>query len=108
MRMSRRSGRAGVLLALALTLGCQPVVITSSSGLPLATATMTVEQMPRISAADLKAHLDRGEPIQLVDTRSAASFAIEHIAGAVNAPYGVEGEDYSQLPKDRFVALYCT
>jgi hypothetical protein len=107
MRMIRRLGRAGAVLALAISLGtgCQPV---SASNAPLATAQMTADEMPRISAVDLKKRIAGGESIVIVDTRGAPSFQDERVKGAVNYPFGVTGQDFSQLPKDRFIALYCT
>lgn len=110
MRIFRRLGGASAPLILAIVLGtaCQSVAVPSGAALPLSTATMSADEMPRVNALDLKKHIDRGEPILIVDTRAPASFAKEHVTGAVNVPYGAEGQDFSQLPKDRFIALYCT
>jgi hypothetical protein len=98
--------RAGLVLTLmtGLTASCQPGPAT----LPLANAAQTADQMPRITAADLKKRIDAGEPIVIADTRAAAQFQTERIQGAVNVPYSDPTADFSQLPKDRFVALYCT
>jgi hypothetical protein len=107
MRMIRRLGRVSAILALTVALGaaCQPVGHLTPA---LANASMTAEQIPRISAADLKKRLDSGENILIVDVRSPDAYQTERVKGAVNAHYGPEGADFSQLPKDRFIALYCT
>jgi outer membrane lipoprotein SlyB len=107
MQMIRQLGRVGAILALTMALGtaCQPDGNLTPA---LVNASMTAEQMPRISATDLKTRLDSGESIVIVDVRAPSSFLAERVKGAVNAPYSIEGQDFSQLPKDRFVALYCT
>jgi hypothetical protein len=106
MGMIGRLTGTGVVLMLmiGLTTGCQP----APAALPLANASQTADQMPRITAADLKKRIDAGESIVIADTRAPVSFQSEHVSGAVNAPYADEKQDYRQLPKDRFVALYCT
>lgn len=39
-----------------------------------------------ISTTDLKAKLDRREPITIVEVQSAGSFAKGHLPGAINIP----------------------
>lgn len=43
-------------------------------------------KVAEIEAVDLKARLDRREPVQLIDVRSAGEYTAGHIAGAVNVP----------------------
>ncbi len=43
-------------------------------------------RVPEIDAVDLKTSLDRREPVQLIDVRSAGEFAGGHIKGAINVP----------------------
>jgi len=43
-------------------------------------------KVAEIEAVDLKTRLDRGEPLQLIDVRSAGEFAAGHIVGAINVP----------------------
>lgn len=43
-------------------------------------------RVPEIDAVELKTQLDRREPLQLVDVRSAGEFASGHIKGAINVP----------------------
>lgn len=42
--------------------------------------------MKKISPQDLKARLDRGEPMQLIDVRSPGEYASGHVPGALNLP----------------------
>ena len=55
-------------------------------------------------AWDLKAALDKGESIVVVDARSPQSYSAEHIPGAVNIPHRTMSEE-STRPLDR-TALY--
>lgn len=43
-------------------------------------------KVAEIAAVDLKARLDRREPLQLIDVRSVGEYTAGHIAGAVNVP----------------------
>jgi 3-mercaptopyruvate sulfurtransferase SseA len=69
----------------------------------------TEADVPRVSAADAKAAFDSGQAI-IVDVRSPAAYAQEHIAGAVNIslvnieanPAGVD------LDKNKWIITYCT
>ena len=42
--------------------------------------------VPEIEAVDLKARLDRREPLQLIDVRTPGEFAAGHIHGSINVP----------------------
>ncbi|MEE8470520.1 MAG: rhodanese-like domain-containing protein, partial [Dehalococcoidia bacterium] len=43
-------------------------------------------EIPRISAEELKAKLDAGSNIVIVDSRSAAAYEQSHIVGAISIP----------------------
>jgi len=43
-------------------------------------------RVPEIDAADLRARLDQGELLQLIDVRTPREFAGGHIHGAINVP----------------------
>jgi rhodanese-related sulfurtransferase len=43
-------------------------------------------KVPEIEAVDLKARLDRREPVQLIDVRTPGEFASGHIHSAINVP----------------------
>jgi len=63
---------------------------------------------PIITPAELKAQLDRGEPVVIVDGRSPADFAQGHLNGALSIPAGEISERYQELPKDRLIVFYCS
>jgi adenylyltransferase/sulfurtransferase len=62
-----------------------------------------------ITAAELKAWLDGGRRIELVDVREPAEYEIVKIPGSVLIPKGeiLSGEALAKLPQDRQVVLYC-
>ncbi len=62
-----------------------------------------------ISATSAKDNLDASEgEIVVVSIRQASAFEDKHIEGAINIPYG-KGmqENFSQLPKDQQLYVYC-
>jgi len=73
--------------------------------------------VPRITASDLKARLDLGDSIILIDTRSESKFKTRHLAGAVSIRYAVNspfpGEEdametaLAALPDHVLKVLYC-
>lgn len=71
------------------------------------TAEASSYQAKVLSAKELKAHQDKHDLV-IVDVRPVESFQREHIEGAINMPWAKLPLGYSQLPKDRFIALYCT
>ncbi len=66
-------------------------------------------QLPVISADALKAELDSGKKIFLVDARSMAEFAQGHLPGAVNIPPDGTVSLTGTLPKDKNfpIVFYC-
>lgn len=60
-----------------------------------------------LTPKELKARSDQAELV-MVDVRPPESFEREHIAGAINLPWAQLSQSHAQLPKDRFIALYCT
>jgi rhodanese-related sulfurtransferase len=62
----------------------------------------------RISAPDLKARLDGGEEILVVDSRSLAEFERRHIAGAISVPLREVPARLDELPRDKDIVFYCT
>jgi len=63
---------------------------------------------PATTGADaVKAQLDRGARMALLDARAPSDYLGEHIAGAVSVPF-YDPEPYiSQLPKDAWLVCYC-
>ncbi len=97
---------SGVLGALVLG-ACQP-----SPAVPPMTVTtpdaLVPQEPPRITPEALQKRLDAGEPILIVDVRSAEAYAAGHIDGAISLPWADFAANHALLPKDRFIALYCT
>ncbi|GEM_PF-510955 len=63
--------------------------------------------MPRISVADLKAHLEKGD-VTLIDVRDADAYVEAHIPGSMHIPLArIEGE-IPYLPKGKMIVTYCT
>jgi adenylyltransferase/sulfurtransferase len=62
-----------------------------------------------ILATELKARLDAGEDLLLVDVREPAEYEIVKIPGSVLIPKGeiLNGSALSQLPQDKEIVLYC-
>lgn len=55
----------------------------------------------------LKAWMEDGKPLTVVDVLSPESYAKAHIKGAVNIPLAQIGERAKDLPKDGRIVLYC-
>jgi molybdopterin/thiamine biosynthesis adenylyltransferase/rhodanese-related sulfurtransferase len=60
-----------------------------------------------ITAPELKAMQDAGEPLYLVDVREPAEWEIVRIPGAVLVPKGDLPARLAELPQDRPVIAYC-
>lgn len=62
-----------------------------------------------ISAEELKALLDRNEPVNLVDVREPDEYAFAHLPGSLLIPQGefLRGDAADRLPKDRRTVLLC-
>ena len=60
-----------------------------------------------IDAADLKARIDAGENIEILDIRSAAEVAHGVLPGSGHLPMHLIPLRLNEWPKDREVVLYC-
>ena len=65
------------------------------------------ERPLNVTVQDLKAALDAGEDLQLVDVRETWEHAIVHIAGAALMPLGEFPERAATLDRKRPVYVYC-
>ncbi len=71
---------------------------------------ITNEEVPRITVQELKARLDGGEGIVIVDVRSPGSYNSSKIKikGAIRiSPEEIRPRAY-ELPMGKEIALYCT
>ena len=66
------------------------------------------DDVPRISAQELKNRLDRGDEILVVDARSAGEYAERHVEGAISVPLGELESRLDEFPRDQEIVFYCT
>lgn len=64
----------------------------------------------RITPEELKAKIDSGEGVVVVDVRHSLEFEAqqETIPGAIHLPTDKMGEYQQEIPRDRDIILYCT
>ena len=61
-----------------------------------------------IDAWDLKEAIERGDTITVIDARSPAAFAAEHIPGAINIPHRqMDAVSTANIDKLSIVVTYC-
>ncbi|SRR5258706_7918020 len=63
--------------------------------------------VPRISVQDAKKEVDAGTAV-IVDARGDAAYKAEHIAGSLNIALGNPDTQFSTLPKDKKIIVYCS
>lgn len=91
MRIRRLSVSATLLAAAVLT---WPAISTAADA-------------PRITAADLKPMLERGEAV-LVDVRGKEGWDRRRAKGARHIPLTELPSRLGELPKNKLIAAYCT
>ncbi len=64
--------------------------------------------IPRISPGEVKALLDTGSNIVIVDTRSREEYERAHIAGAISIPVDEASPRYRELQGYDNIITYCT
>jgi rhodanese-related sulfurtransferase len=97
--MKKRSGvKKGIIGVCALFI----------SVLALVPAVMAAD-VPRISIQELKALIDKGSPVTIVDVQPKGIYSEGHIKGALSLPYKsqLELEDVMAFPEDRLTVVYC-
>lgn len=62
--------------------------------------------IPQISPKELKARLDRGDDLFLLDVREPHERDICHIGGEL-IPKGTIGEQIQRIPQDKEIVVYC-
>jgi len=73
-----------------------------------ACAVQAVESIPRITAEELKAMLDRGEDVVILDVRSEGSYESSdlRIKGDIRMPLTELEKRYGELPKNSLIVAY--
>lgn len=95
-----------------------PIEPTSTSAfqasVPLPTPTLasaktpsSYEEIQRISPEELKALIESGADIVVVDNQPEGAYNMGHIPGALNFPWAMEIPQPTNLPKDKLLVLYC-
>lgn len=74
---------------------------------PAATVPADTRSVPRVSLEEARQALERGEAIFL-DVRSAESFRLKRITGAVNIPENELPNRLGELEKSAWIIPYCT
>jgi rhodanese-related sulfurtransferase len=64
-------------------------------------------QIREIASLELKARIDAGEPVEILDIRSDAEIAQGVLPNAQHLPMHLIPLKMADLPKDRDVILYC-
>jgi mono/diheme cytochrome c family protein/rhodanese-related sulfurtransferase len=63
---------------------------------------------PQMTSVDVvKAELDRGARLGLLDARAPSDYVTGHIAGAVSVPFYDPDPYFASLPKDAWLVCYC-
>lgn len=64
----------------------------------------------RIEVGEVKARLERGEPLVLIDSRSSSSWSNSSlkIKGTLRIPEEEVEERLKELPQGRPIVIYCT
>ncbi len=65
-------------------------------------------EIPRISPEAVKAKLDAGSNLVIVDARSKEAYEQVHIAGAISIPLGEVAKRYTELRGYDEIITYCT
>jgi adenylyltransferase/sulfurtransferase len=67
----------------------------------------TQEQMPEITATELKQRLDKGDDIQIVDVRESFEVAIAKIPDTVHIPLGEVVNRMAEIDPHRQTVVHC-
>ena len=66
------------------------------------------EQIPRISAAELKSKIDAASDLLVVDVRSKEEYETMHITGSISLPVEEISQHYDELKGYKQIVTYCT
>src|SRR5262245_15353571 len=66
-----------------------------------------VKMVRAISTKDLKARLDAGEAIDIIDVREAWELQQSHLDGAIHIPMNTIPQSLDRIPDDKPVVIMC-
>ena len=101
-------------VALVQTATPLPTATAEQTATPLATVSpfrsqvLTADEVPRITPQELKAALDEGATVLIVDVRSREAFKEKHIEGAISVPLAEVEQRLAELPQSVDIVMYCT
>ena len=67
----------------------------------------TQQQMPEITATELKQRIDNGEDIQIIDVREAQEVAIAKIPNTIHIPLGQILNRMSEIDPNKETVVHC-
>lgn len=88
------------------------ILLTVSLIVPATGTTAALQQeggdgVRRITPAELRTALKKGKAV-IVDVRGLGAYQAGHITGALTIPVTEMAARYSELPKDKLIATYCS
>lgn len=86
-----------------------PVAVTNTTGRPVATPPPShdPDSAPRVQVGEVQQLLKQDAAV-LLDVRNRTAFEMEHAAGAVNIPLEELPTRAGELPRNKYIAAYCT
>ncbi len=72
----------------------------------MAIATVDLKSAPRVSLAEAKDKLEKGQDVVFVDLRSPAQYEQAHIPGAISIPLEQLARRIAELPRDKEIIFY--
>jgi hypothetical protein len=85
-----------------------PAVTPTPGVTPTQGGTGYLPEISRISVEEVKAKLDAGANIVIVDTRSREAYEVSHITGAISIPERELAQHSSELSRYDEIITYCT
>lgn len=67
----------------------------------------TQEQMPEITATELKQRMDNGEDLQIIDVRESFEVAIAQIPNTIHIPLGEVVNRMAEIDPNRETVVHC-
>ena len=100
--MGRALATAMVVVAIIAFQGLRTVSPSTTTPIP------SIIEIPRISPGEVKAELDAGSNLVIVDTRSKEEYERVHIVGAISIPVEEVAQRYNELRGYDEIITYCT